>query len=86
MWRKERVNYKDFYYWMQRELEKELLKIYKKVHRVAVLDDMFYIWFLNNEDCVFIPLDVMENIYNNGKSMEELSAIIDAKYIARIKR
>lgn len=31
-------------------------------------------------------VDTMENIYNHGKSMEELFAIIDTEYIARIKK
>ncbi len=76
----------EFYCWLQRELERELSKIYKKIHRIAVFGDMFYIWFMNNEDSICIPLNVMEGIYNNGKSIEKLTAIIDAKYIARIKK
>lgn len=75
-----------FYYWLQRELEKELRKVYKKIHRIMVFDDNFYIWFLSNKDSIAIPLNVMESIYNSGKSIKELSAIIDAKYIARIKK
>jgi len=75
-----------FYYWMQCELEQKLRKVYKKVHRIEVFGDWFSVWFLNNEDSVSIPLSVMENIYNNGKSMKELIAVIDSKYIARIKK
>lgn len=75
-----------FYYWLQRELEQELSKVYKKIHRIKVFGDSFCIWFLNNDDSIGIPLNVMKSIYNNGKSIEELSAIIDAKYIARIKK
>lgn len=76
---------RDFYYWMQRELEKELTKIYR-IHAVRIWNDMFCIWFLNNADSVSIPLDIMKDIYNNGKSMEELAAIIDGKYVERIKK
>jgi len=36
--------------------------------------------------CVSIPLNTMRNIYVNGKSTEELVALIDRKYIARIKK
>jgi len=79
--------YKDeFYNWLHRELERELSKVYKKMHRAAVFGDKFYIWFLNNDDSICIPLNVMEGIYNNGKSIEELTAVIDAKYVARIKK
>ncbi len=79
--------YRDkFYCWLQRELERELSKVYKKIHRIGIYGDSFYIWFLNNDDSVGIPLNVMEDIYNNGKSIEELTAIIDAKYVARIKK
>lgn len=76
----------DFYYWMQRELEQELSKVYKKVHRVRVFGCNYYIWFLNNEDSVSIPLSIMENVFNSGKSIKELSAIIDDAYLARIKK
>lgn len=76
----------NFYYWLQRQLEQELIKVYKKIYRIRVFGDSFYIWFLNNDDSISIPLDVMKGIYNNGKSMEELTAIIDAKYVARIKK
>lgn len=79
-------NMENFYYWLQRELEKELTKVYRKIHAVRIWDDMFCIWFLNNADSVSIPLDVMKDIYNHEKSMERLTAIIDAEYIARIKR
>ena len=75
-----------FYYWMQRELEKELIKVYRKIHAVRIWNDMFCIWFLNNSDSVCIPLNIMENIYNGGKSLEELTTVIDTKYIERIKR
>lgn len=76
----------DFYYWLQRELERELSKVYKKIHRVGVFSDNFCIWFLNNEDSIGIPLDVMENIFDSGKSIKELSEIIDGAYLARIKK
>lgn len=76
----------DFYHWMQRELGSDLKQFYKKVHSIKVLDDKFYIWFLNNGDCISIPLDIMEKIYINGKSTEELVALIDKKYVARIKK
>ncbi len=79
-------NRDEFYYWLQRELEQELSKVYKKIHRVGVFGNSFYIWFLNNDDSIGIPLNVMEGVYNNGKSIEKLTAIIDAKYIARIKK
>ena len=79
-------NRDEFYYWLRRELEQELSKVYKKIHRIRVFGDSFFIWFLNNDDLVSIPLNVMKDIYNNGKSMEELTAIIDDKYVARIKR
>ncbi|GEA35110.1 hypothetical protein [Enterocloster clostridioformis] len=75
-----------FYHWMQRELESDLKQFYKKIHSIKVLDDEFCIWFINNEDCVSIPLNTMRNIYVNGKSTEELVALIDRKYIARIKK
>lgn len=78
--------YKDrLYYWLQRELKRELAKIYE-IHRIRVFGENYYIWFLNNEDSISIPLNVMENIFNSGKSIKELSAIIDAKYLARIKK
>ncbi len=76
----------DFYCWVQRELEQELVKIYKGIHRIGIFGDRFYIWFLNNEDSISIPLDVMERIYGSGKSMNELSAAIDNAYLARIKK
>lgn len=79
-------NMENFYYWLQRELEQELSKVYKKIYRIRVFGDSFYIWFLNNDDSISISLDVMKGIYNNGKSIEELTAIIDAEYIARIRR
>lgn len=77
---------REFYYWLQRELEQELNKVYKKVHRIGIFGDNFYIWFLDNNDSISIPLNVMENIYNSGKSIKELSAIIDNVYLARIKK
>ena len=76
----------DFYYWLQRELGQELNKVYKKIHRIGIFSNRFYIWFLNNDDSISIPLDVMENIYNNGKSIIELSVVIDDAYLARIKK
>ncbi len=75
-----------FYYWLQRELERDLLRIYKKIYRIRVLGDNFYIWFLDNDDAISIPLNIMEIIFNNGKSIKELSAVIDATYLARIKK
>lgn len=80
------IRMRDFYYWLQRELEQELNKVYKKVHRIGIFGDNFYIWFLDNNDSISIPLNVMENIYNSGKSIKELSAIIDNVYLARIKK
>lgn len=77
---------RNFYYWLQRELEQELNKVYKKIHRIGIFGDNFYIWFLDNNDSISIPLNVMENIYNSGKSIKELSAIIDNVYLARIKK
>lgn len=76
----------DFYCWVQRELEQELVKIYKGIHRIGIFGDRFYIWFLNNEDSISIPLDVMENIYDNEKSIKQLVAVIDNAYLARIKK
>lgn len=76
----------DFYYWLQRELGQELNKVYKKIHRIGIFGNRFYIWFLNNDDSISIPLDVMENIYNNGKSIIELSVVIDDAYLSRIKK
>lgn len=76
----------DFYYWLQRELEQELNKVYKKIHRIGIFSNRFYIWFLNNDDSISIPLNVMEDIYSSGKSIKELITIIDSKYIARIKK
>lgn len=32
-----------FYYWLQRELERELSNVYKKIHRIRVFGDNFYI-------------------------------------------
>lgn len=75
----------DFYYWLRCELEPELNKVYKKIHRIGIFSNRFYIWFLNNDDSISIPLDVMENIYNSGKSIKELSAVIDDAYLSRIK-
>lgn len=77
---------RSFYYWMQRKLEPELKKVYKEIHRVEVFGGWFSVWFLSNEDVVSIPFSVMEKIYNHGKSMEELVAEIDARYVARIKK
>ena len=77
---------KGFYIWLQGELNQELRKIYKKVHRTRVFDDRYCIWILNNDDQITIPLSVMRHIYDSGKSINEVSAVIDAKYIARIKR
>lgn len=75
-----------FFHWMQRELESDLKQFYKRIYSIKVLGDEFYIWFLNNGDSVSIPLNTMRNIYMNGKSTEELVALIDRKYIARIKK
>lgn len=75
----------DFYYWLQRELERELKKIYK-VYRIRVFGDSFCIWFLNNDDSLSIPLNVMREIYDKGKSMEKLTSIIESEYVARIKK
>lgn len=80
------IDTRGFYYWMQRELQQELNEIYTKIHRIEVCGDWFSIWFMNNEDVVSIPLSVMKNIYINGKSLEELVAVIDNEYIARIKK
>lgn len=74
-----------FYYWLQRELEQKLRDIYK-IHRIEVFRGWFSIWFLNNEDAISIPLNIMEDIYNSGKPVEKLTATIDAEYIARIKK
>lgn len=57
------------YHWMQRELETELKKFYK-IHRIRVIENNFYIWFLDNEDSVSIPLSVMDYIFNDGKNMK----------------
>ena len=76
----------DFYYWLQRELEQELIKVYKMIHRIGIFSNRFYIWFLNNDDSISIPLDVMENIYDNEKSIKQLVAVIDNAYLARIKK
>ena len=75
----------DFYYWLQRELERELKKIYK-IYRIAVFGDDFCVWFLNNDDSLSIPLNVMREIYDKGKSMEKLTSIIESEYVARIKK
>lgn len=75
-----------FYYWLQRELEIELRKVYKRIYRIRVFNDSFCIWFLNNDDAISIPLNIMKCIFDNGKSVKEISAIIDAKYIERIKK
>ena len=75
----------DFYYWLQRELEMELKQIYK-VYRIRVFGDSFCIWFLNNDDELSIPLNVMREIYDEGKSMEKLTSIIESEYVARIKK
>lgn len=80
------TNTMGFYYWMQRELEQQLSNVYKKIHRIEVFGNWFSVWFLNNEDAVSIPLEVMENIYNEGKSIKVLTAVIDSRYIARIKK
>ena len=74
-----------FNMWMQNELKHQLEKKYKKIHRIRVFDGTFTIWFLNNEDCVSIPLDVMRSIYDDGKSLERLIRIIDKAYLERIK-
>lgn len=74
-----------FYYWLQRELERNLKGIYK-IHNIGVYGDQFCIWFLNNADSISIPLDEMKNIYNDEKSMEKLTDIIEAEYLARIKK
>lgn len=79
------TNRRNFYYWMQREVEQELRTVYKKIHRIEVFGGWFSVWFLNNEDAVSIPLSEMENIYNGG-TLEELVAVIDERYIARIKK
>ena len=76
----------DFYYWLQRELEQELNKVYKKIHRIGIFSNRLYIWFLNNDDSISIPLDVMESIYDNEKSIKQLVAVIDNAYLARIKK
>ena len=76
----------DFYYWLQQELEQEINKVYKKIHRLGIFSNRFYIWFLNNDDSISIPLDVMENIYDNDKSIKQLVAVIDNAYLARIKK
>jgi hypothetical protein len=76
----------DFYYWLQQELEQEINKVYKKIHRIGIFSNRFYIWFLNNDDSISIPLDVMENIYDNEKSIKQLVAVIDNAYLARIKK
>ena len=76
----------DFYYWLQQELEQEINKVYKKIHRIGIFSNRFYIWFLNNDDSISIPLDVMENIYDNEKSIKQLVAVIDNSYSARIKK
>ncbi len=76
----------DFYYWLQQELEQEINKVYKKIHRIGIFSNRFYIWFLNNDDSISIPFDVMENIYDNEKSIKQLVAVIDNAYLARIKK
>lgn len=76
----------DFYYWLQRELEQELNKVYKKIHRIGIFSNKFYIWFLNNDDSISIPLNVMESIYDNEKSIKQLVAVIDDAYLTRIKK
>ncbi len=76
----------DFYYWLQQELEQEINKVYKKIHRIGIFSNRLYIWFLNNDDSISIPLDVMENIYDNEKSIKQLVAVIDNAYLARIKK
>lgn len=75
----------DFYYWLQKELEEELKQIYK-VYRIRVFGDSFCIWFLNHDNSVSIPLNVMRKIYDEGKSMEKLTSIIESEYVARIKK
>ena len=74
-----------FNMWMQSELKHQLEKVYKNIHRIRVYDGTFTIWFLNNEDCVSIPLDVMRSIYDDGKFIERLEKIIDRAYLERIK-
>lgn len=78
--------YYGFYFWMQgKELEKELKKHYKKIHRIRVFENTFCIWFLNNEDSISIPLDTMKFIYDYGKSIDRLVRVIDKEYLGRIK-
>ena len=76
----------DFYYWLQQELEQEINKVYNNIHIIFIFSNRFYIWFLNNDDSISIPLDVMENIYDNEKSIKQLVAVIDNAYLARIKK
>ena len=74
------------YNWMQsKSLEDELKKFYKKIHRIRVFEGNFFIWFLNNEDSVCIPYNVMRSIYDSGRSVERLVRVIDKEYLARIK-
>lgn len=73
------------YHWMQRELERELKKYYK-IHRIRVIENDFYIWFLNNADLVTIPLSVMDYIFNDGKNMKKLCTLIENKYVSRIRK
>lgn len=75
-----------FYYWLQRELKIELSKVYKRIYQIRIFNDSLFIWFLNNDDSISIPLNIMKCIFDNGKSVKELSEIIDAKYIKRIKK
>lgn len=75
-----------FYNWLQQELKIELSKVYKRIYRIRIFGDNFCIWFLNNDDSISIPLNIMKCIFDNGKSVKELSAIIDVKYIERIKK
>lgn len=79
-WNKEK-----FYYWMQRELEKQLKEIYK-IYRIGLYEERLGIWFLDNEDSISIPVSKMREIYDNEKSMKELSELIEMKYVARIKK
>lgn len=82
MFDKDKAN---FYDWLQRELEKELRKIYR-IYMIGVFGDRFIIWFLNNDNSVSIPLNVMKEIYDSEKSMEKLTSIIESEYVARIKK
>ena len=82
MFDKDKAN---FYDWLQRELERELKKIYR-IYRIGVFGDRFIIWFLNNDNSLSIPLNVMKEIYDSEKSMEKLTSIIESEYVAKIKK